>query len=138
MAVLRSPTTRAFLGGLLAANSLAHLATALTGREHLTPLAGRTSGPLVNGVWGGVNLLGGLLLARSAGGPDRRWDPPARGVRRRGGCVRGVDGRLGGSRPGELGTTFPLTSSVALSSPHAATEPGLGHSAPVRRTLAPL
>ncbi len=74
MAVLRSPTTRAFLGGLLAANSLAHLATALTGREHLTPLAGRTSGPLVNGVWGGVNLLGGLLLARSAGGPDRRWD----------------------------------------------------------------
>jgi hypothetical protein len=74
MGVLRSPTARSFLGGVLAANSLAHLATAVTGREHLTPLAGRTSGPVVNAVWGGANLLGGLLLTRSAGGPGRRWD----------------------------------------------------------------
>lgn len=74
---MRTPdrtSVRAFLGGVCAANSLAHLATAASGKEHLTPLAGRSSGPLVNAVWGAANLAGGLLLARVAGGSRRRWD----------------------------------------------------------------
>ena len=70
----------AFIGGMLVANSAPHLATAITGREHLTPLAGRRSGPAVNLIWGLGNLVGGLALAKAAmkeSGPDsdpRRWD----------------------------------------------------------------
>lgn len=64
----------AFVGGLLVANSAPHLASAAAGREHLTPLAGRRSSPLVNLVWGAANLAGGLALVRSATGPGRRWD----------------------------------------------------------------
>jgi hypothetical protein len=70
-----SSRTRSFLAGLLVGNSAPHLATAITGRRHLTPLAGRDSGPGVNGLWGVLNLLGGLLMLS----PDRhrtpgRWD----------------------------------------------------------------
>jgi hypothetical protein len=66
---------RSFLAGVLVGNSAPHLATAITGRRHLTPLAGRESGPAVNGLWGLLNLLGGLLLLT----PDNhrspvRWD----------------------------------------------------------------
>lgn len=53
---------RSFVAGVLVGNSAPHLATAVTRRRHLTPLAGRDSGPAVNGLWGGINLLGGLLL----------------------------------------------------------------------------
>ncbi|MGE9362013.1 hypothetical protein [Isoptericola nanjingensis] len=63
-----------FVGGLLVANSAPHQASAATGREHLTPLAGRGSSPLVNLVWGAANLAGGLALVRAATGPGRRWD----------------------------------------------------------------
>ncbi len=61
---------------MLIANSAPHLATAVTGRRHLTPLAGKRSGPVVNGVWAGLNLAGGvLLLHMSRRGDDRpRWD----------------------------------------------------------------
>lgn len=65
---------KAFTAGVLAANSLAHLASAAAGKEHLTPLAGRSSGAGVNAAWGLANLLGGLVMARSAAGPERRWD----------------------------------------------------------------
>lgn len=70
-----SSRTRSFLAGMLVGNSAPHLATAITGRRHLTPLAGRGSGPAVNGLWGAINLLTGLLLLT----PDRRrgagrWD----------------------------------------------------------------
>ena len=64
----------AFVGGVLVANSAPHLATAATGRVHLTPLAGRGSGPLVNLVWGAANLLGGLALTRAVVGAGCRWD----------------------------------------------------------------
>ncbi|MEL7975843.1 hypothetical protein AAG589_08245 [Isoptericola sp. F-RaC21] len=64
----------AFVGGLLVGNSAPHLASAATGREHLTPLAGRESSPLVNLAWGAANLAGGLALLRAAAGPGRRWD----------------------------------------------------------------
>ncbi len=60
---------------MLVGNSTPHLATAVTGRRHLTPLAGRDSGPAVNGLWGLLNLLGGLLLLSPDG--HRRpgtWD----------------------------------------------------------------
>ncbi|WP_166846176.1 hypothetical protein [Isoptericola sp. BMS4] len=66
--------TQAFVGGLLVGNCAPHLASAVAGRIHLTPLAGRESGPLVNLVWGAVNLAGGLALVRAAAGPGRRWD----------------------------------------------------------------
>lgn len=66
-------SVRSFAAGVLSVNSLAHLATAAAGKEHLTPLAGKHSGPMVNAVWGAVNLIGGLALARSAATPGRRW-----------------------------------------------------------------
>jgi hypothetical protein len=66
---------RSFLAGVLVGNSAPHLATAVTGRRHLTPLAGRMSGPGANALWGSINLLAGLLLLspdshRTPGG----WD----------------------------------------------------------------
>lgn len=65
----------AFTGGLLVGNSAPHLATAVTGRVHLTPLGGKESSAVVNLVWGLGNAAAGLALtracARSAG---RRWD----------------------------------------------------------------
>lgn len=59
---VNSSRIRSFLAGVLVGNSAPHLATAFTSRRHLTPLAGRRSGPAVNGLWGVLNLLGGLLL----------------------------------------------------------------------------
>jgi hypothetical protein len=65
----------AFAGGLLMANSAPHPATAVTGRTHLTPLAGKDSSPTVNLIWGLGNALGGLALTRAcARTGDRRWD----------------------------------------------------------------
>jgi hypothetical protein len=83
-----SPAARSFVAGLLVSNSAPHLATAATGRRHLTPLAGRRSGPGVNLVWGLANLVGGLALLRSAaktGRPGDAWD--GRLVAFEGGCV---------------------------------------------------
>lgn len=54
-----------FLAGAMLANSAPHLATAATGRKHLTPLAGKDSSPTVNLVWGLGNLVGGIVMARS-------------------------------------------------------------------------
>nr|WP_296064306.1 hypothetical protein [uncultured Actinoplanes sp.] len=64
-----------FTAGLLVANAAPHLASAVTGRRHLTPLAGRNSGPIVNGAWSALNLAGAIaLLVRSARGKSARWD----------------------------------------------------------------
>ncbi|MEE6282467.1 hypothetical protein [Georgenia sp. MJ170] len=63
----------AAVAGVLAANSAPHLATAVVGRRHLTPLAGRNSSPAVNAVWGLANLVGGLALLRTKAGPAG-WD----------------------------------------------------------------
>ncbi|MFC4531295.1 hypothetical protein [Sphaerisporangium dianthi] len=79
---------RAFIAGLLVSNSAPHLATAVTGHRHLTPLAGRGSGPAVNLAWGLANLAGGLVLLRTAARADRpgeRWD--SRLVAFESGCV---------------------------------------------------
>lgn len=47
----------------------------MTGRRHLTPLAGRDSGPAVNGLWGAVSLMAGLLLLTPDGHRvPARWD----------------------------------------------------------------
>ncbi|GAA1785569.1 hypothetical protein GCM10009834_51370 [Streptomonospora arabica] len=61
---------------MLIANSAPHLATAVAGRRHLTPLAGRESGPVVNGVWAGLNIAAGVLLLRRkrSAAPAARWD----------------------------------------------------------------
>lgn len=72
---MKTSRITSFLAGLMVANSSPHLATMITGRRHLTPIGGRNSGPLVNGVWAGLNLAGGLALLQ----PSRRrggavWD----------------------------------------------------------------
>lgn len=60
---------------MLVANSAPHLATAVTGRTHLTPLAGHDSSPTVNLAWGLGNALAGLALTRSCTrSRDRHWD----------------------------------------------------------------
>jgi hypothetical protein len=64
-----------FGAGSLIANAAPHLATAVTGRRHLTPLAGRDSGPGVNGVWAVINIGTAIgLLAWSARAKSSRWD----------------------------------------------------------------
>ena len=61
-----SPKVRTVVAGVLVANSAPHLATAVAGRRHLTPLAGRDSAPAVNLAWAAANLLGGALVLRGA------------------------------------------------------------------------
>ena len=64
-----------FAAGLLVANAAPHLATAVTGRRHLTPLAGRDSGPGVNGAWSALNVCTAIgLLVWFAQGKSSRWD----------------------------------------------------------------
>ncbi|PRZ42875.1 hypothetical protein CLV47_104223 [Antricoccus suffuscus] len=72
---MRSSRIQSFFAGLFVANSAPHLATALTGKKHLTPLAGRESGPGVNGLWAGMNLAAGAaLLIAKRGKNSKRWD----------------------------------------------------------------
>lgn len=59
------------------ANSAPHLATAVAGHRHLTPVGGRESSPAVNLGWGLVNLAGGAALLRFTVKRRRRsprWD----------------------------------------------------------------
>ncbi|OAV59416.1 hypothetical protein [Enteractinococcus helveticum] len=64
MASNHNRSVGAFFAGVFMVNSLGHFATAIAGKQHLTPLAGRRSGPAVNALWGAMNLAGGLALAR--------------------------------------------------------------------------
>jgi hypothetical protein len=60
---------------MLVANSAPHLATAFTERQHLTPLAGRRSGPVANAAWAALNLAAGAVLLRwSRRDAGARWD----------------------------------------------------------------
>ncbi|TDE95971.1 hypothetical protein EXU48_06910 [Occultella glacieicola] len=64
-----------FLAGVLLANSVPHLGTAVASRTHLTPLAGAESPPVVNLVWGAANAVGGLALLSAGTRPGGgRWD----------------------------------------------------------------
>lgn len=64
-----------YAAGVLAANSLPHLATATTGNRLLTPLAGEQSDRWVNLLWSGMNLAAGLglLAAGSRGNQQLPW-----------------------------------------------------------------
>lgn len=73
---MRTPTSRTvptFLAGMLTVNSVGHLATAAAGKQHLTPLAGRRSGPAINAIWGALSLGGGLAVAHWARTPGNQW-----------------------------------------------------------------
>ena len=64
-----------FVAGALVANAAPHMATAVTGRRHLTPLGGRDTGPGLNGAWSALNIGAAIgLLAGSARGKGARWD----------------------------------------------------------------
>ncbi|MBE1536598.1 hypothetical protein [Actinomadura algeriensis] len=63
---MKSSRVQSFFAGMLVANGAPHLASAVSGREHMTPLAGRRSGAVTNGVWAGLNLAGGVVLLRLA------------------------------------------------------------------------
>jgi hypothetical protein len=65
---------RSFAGGVLCANSLPHLATAVSGRHHLTPVRGPHSSRWVNLCWGAANLLAGMALARASDPIRTTWD----------------------------------------------------------------
>ena len=72
---MTSSRVRSFVAGVLIANSAPHLATAVTGHRHLTPLAGPESSAAVNGTWAALNLAAGLALLRvRRAGARRRWD----------------------------------------------------------------
>lgn len=60
----RGSRIAAAAAGVLCANALEHLATAAVSGRMLTPLAGHDSSPAVNALWGGMNLVGGLVLIR--------------------------------------------------------------------------
>ncbi|WP_154795050.1 hypothetical protein [Occultella kanbiaonis] len=63
------------LAGVLVANSVPHPGTAVTGRTHLTPIAGSESSPAVNLAWGAANAVGGLALLRAGSRPGGgAWD----------------------------------------------------------------
>lgn len=54
----------AFFAGVLAANAIPHAFTCATGANGMTPLAGRDSSPLVNGVWSAMNVVGSLAIMK--------------------------------------------------------------------------
>jgi len=70
----RSRYATSFVAGMLCANSLPHLATAVSDHQHLTPIGGRRSNRWVNLAWGALNLGGGLALAATTQGAGGRWD----------------------------------------------------------------
>jgi hypothetical protein len=73
----RAPRIAVAAAGVLCANALPHLGTAVAGRRMLTPLAGRDSPAAVNALWGTMNLVGGLLLLRAGlRGTDRTEPVP--------------------------------------------------------------
>lgn len=72
-----SPKIKLVIAGVLMANSAPHLATAVSGHRHLTPLAGRESSQAVNLIWAAANLIGSVALLRTVAAPgpgSRRWD----------------------------------------------------------------
>lgn len=72
---MRSSRVRSFFAGMLVANGAPHLATAVSGRRHFTPLGFKESGAGVNTLWSGLNLAAGVaLLLPSRRGGERRWD----------------------------------------------------------------
>jgi hypothetical protein len=66
---------RAFVSGVLVANSVPHIASGVAGRRHLTPLQGRTSGPAANLAWGIGNAVAGYAMLRIGRTTEgRAWD----------------------------------------------------------------
>jgi len=65
----------AFASGAFLFNAIPHLVQGIGGRRHMTPMA-RSSGPVVNVVWGWVNLIiaGGLAyLSNPDAGTHTHW-----------------------------------------------------------------
>lgn len=71
----RAAALRAAASGALVVNAVPHVASAVTGRRHLTPVAGRRSGPTINLLWGlGSAVAGYRLLGRPQPRDGDRWD----------------------------------------------------------------
>lgn len=65
-----------FLAGAFHINAVPHLVKGITGQTHMTPFA-RVSSPLVNIIWGFVNILVALFLlgvASGKGGLTLPWE----------------------------------------------------------------
>src|SRR3954451_18488207 len=93
-----------FVAGSLVPNAAPHLATAVTGRRHLTPVGGRDSGPGVNGVWAALNIGAAIgLLAWSARGKRGPVGHRPGRVRTRSRHLLGLDG---GKRSGGAGQSL--------------------------------
>jgi hypothetical protein len=64
--------------GMLLANSTPHVIVAISGQKGMTPF-GRDSSPRINGLWGAVNAISGLLLIlRTNRRPDAAHEPRSR------------------------------------------------------------
>lgn len=67
-----SARTKGFIAGVLFANAIPHLASAIGRHPHLTPIGGKDSGPRTNLLWSLGNLAAaGLLVRRQS---TSRWD----------------------------------------------------------------
>ena len=57
----------AFVAGMLLTNSIPHIVAGAIGEVHMTPF-GKKSTPIVNVVWGFVNLIIGIWVLQASGG----------------------------------------------------------------------
>lgn len=57
----------AFVAGMFLTNSLPHIVSGVIGEIHMTPF-GKKSSPIVNVVWGYVNLVLGVWVLQASGG----------------------------------------------------------------------
>ena len=71
-----------FLAGFFAWNGLPHIVKGITGQKHMTPFA-KVSSPVVNVLWGFVNVIITLYLlgiASGMGGLTLPWDANLSGM----------------------------------------------------------
>ena len=71
-----------FLAGFFAWNGIPHIVKGITGQKHMTPFA-RVSSPVLNVLWGFINVVATLFLlgiASGNGGLTLPWDANLSGM----------------------------------------------------------